>query len=117
MTFLGFFLAGLFKDTAIAAFMMRRRAQRQQDDNLRRWIHRPKMPVVDWYLRRTMPRPCGSVHAVLARRIPRLVSMIRWAVNSASFETVITHMLASRFAPQPAAKPATRRWPIFKLVS
>lgn len=43
MTFLGFFLAGLFKDTAIAAFMMQRRRRQQEDQNLRQWTQHSKV--------------------------------------------------------------------------
>ena len=119
MTFLGFFLAGLFKDTAVAAFLMQRRRRRQEDENLRQWTKRTEIPVAGQYLKTHGGYPSTPFERVRARGI---VNAARWLVNSKTFEHLLGYALnknseMKRFKPKVGKAGVSRFWPRIELVS
>ena len=119
MTFLGFFLAGLFKDTAIASFLTQRRRRRQEDQNLREWAQRKEIPFADRYLKSHGGYPSTSFEWVRARGI---VNTARWLVNSKTFENLVGFMLnknssRQKLKPKIGKAGVSRIWPSIKLVS
>jgi hypothetical protein len=119
MTFFGFFLAGLFKDTAVAAFLMQRRRRRQEDENLRQWTKRTEIPVAGQYLKTHGGYPSTPFERVRARGI---VNAARWLVNSKTFEHLVGFMLnknssRKQLKPRLGKGGVSRIWPSIKLVS
>jgi hypothetical protein len=119
MTFFGFFLAGLFKDTAIASFLMQRRRRRQEDENLRQWTKRTEIPVAGQYLKSHGGYPSTPFEQVRACGI---INAARWLVNSKTFEHLVGFMLnknssRKRSKPKVGKAGVTRFWPSIKLVS
>ena len=119
MTFLGFFLAGLFKDTAVAAFLMQRRQRCREDQNLRQWTKRTEIPLLGWYLAKHRGYPSTPFERVRARGI---VNAARWLVNSKTFEHLVGFMLnknssRKQLKPKLGKGGVSRIWPSIKLVS
>jgi hypothetical protein len=119
MTFLGFFLAGLFKDTAVAAFLMQRRQRRREDENLRQWTKQTEIPVLGWYLAKHGGYPSTPFERVRARGIVRTA---RWLVNSKTFEHLLGYALnknseMKRLKPKVGKAGVGRCWPRIELMS
>jgi hypothetical protein len=119
MTLLMFFMAGLFKDTAISAFLLNRRRRRQDDENLSRWTKRTEIPVLGWYLKKHGGYPSTPFERVRARGIVRTA---RWLVNSKTFEHMLGYALnknseMKRLKPKVGNAGISRSWPRIELVS
>ena len=119
MTFLGFFLAGLFKDTAVAAFLMQRRQRRREDENLRQWTKRTEIPLLGWYLAKHGGYPSTPFERFRAHGIVRTA---RWLVNSKTFEHLLGYALnknseMKRLKPKVGKAGVSRFWPRVELVS
>jgi hypothetical protein len=119
MTFLGFFLAGLFKDTAVAAFLMQRRQRCREDQNLRQWTKRTEIPLLGWYLAKHGGYPSTPFERVRALSIVRTA---RWLVNSQTFEHLVGYALnknseMKRLKPKVGKAGVSRFWPHIELVS
>ena len=119
MTLFMFFMAGLFKDTAISAFLLNRRRRRQEDENLRQWTKRTEIPGFGWYLAKHGGYPSTPFERVRARGI---VNGARWLVNSKTFEHLVGFMLnknssRNQLKPKLGKGGVSRIWPSIKLVS
>ena len=119
MTLFGFFLAGLFKDTAISAFLLNRRRRRQEDENLRQWTKRTEIPVLGWYLAKHGGYPSTPFERVRGRAI---VTAARWLVNSKTFEHLLGYALnknseMKRLKPKVGKAGVSRSWPRIEPVS
>ena len=119
MTFLGFFLAGLFKDTAIAAFLMQRRRCQQENQNLCEWTQRKEIPFAGYYLKSHGGYPSTPFERVRTRSILRAS---RWLVNSKTFEHLLGYALnknseMKRLKPKVGNAGVSRFWPRIELVS
>ena len=119
MTLFMFFMAGLFKDTAISAFLLNRRRRRQEDENLRQWTKRTEIPGIGWYLKKHGGSPSTPFEGVRARGI---VNTARWLVNSKTFEHLVGFMLnknssRKQLKPKLGKGGVSRFWPRIELVS
>jgi len=119
MTLFMFFMAGLFKDTAISAFLLNRRRRRQEDENLRQWAKRTEIPGIGWYLKKHGGYPSTPFERVRARSIVRTA---RWLVNSKTFEHLLGYALnknseMKRLKPKVGKAGVSRFWPGIELVS
>ena len=119
MTLFMFFMAGLFKDTAVSAFLLNRRRRHQEDENLRQWTKRTEIPVLGWYLKTHGGYPSTPFERVRARGI---VNAARWLVNSKTFEHLLGYALnknseMKRLKPKVGKAGVSRFWPRIELVS
>jgi len=119
MTLFMFFMAGLFKDTALSAFLLNRRRRRLQDENLRQWTKRTEILGIAWYLKKHGGYPSTPFERVRARGIVRTA---RWLVNSRTFEHLLGYALnknseMKRLRPKVGNAGVSRFWPGIELVS
>ena len=119
MTLFMFFMAGLFKDTAISAFFLNRRRRRQEDENLSQWTKRTEIPVLGWYLKKHGGYPSTPFERVRARGI---INTARWLVNSKTFEHLLGYALnknseMKRLKPKVGKAGVGRCWPRIELMS
>ena len=84
------FLAGIAKDVLAVTVFFRRRENQQADQTVRRWNHRRKLPLINWYLKRKAGKPTGFIET---KRNAAIINGARGLVNSETFEHVVGAVL------------------------
>ena len=111
MGLLLFFFGGVAKDVLAATLFFRRRQNQKADEIMGRWIHRSKLPIVNWYLKRKAGKPANFMER---KRNSTIVGAVRGLVNTETFEHIVAAALNSRSQlkvkmPRVLGKAATAR--------
>src|ERR1039457_2367612 len=87
-----FFFGGVAKDI-LAGFLLFHRGQNQKaDETMGRWVHRSKLPFVNWYLKRKAGKPAN----LMERKRNRMIAdAVRGLVNTETFEHIVAATLNS----------------------
>ena len=93
MGLLMLFLGGVAKDILAATLLLRRRQNQKADETVRRWVHRRKIPFVNWYLKRKAGKPASFMER---KRNSTIVGAVRGLVNTETFEHIVAAALNSR---------------------
>jgi hypothetical protein len=88
-----FFFGGVAKDVLAASLFFRRRQNLKADETVRRWVHRSKFAIVNWYLKRKAGKPIGFIET---KRNAAIVGAVRGLVNTETFEHIVAATLNSR---------------------
>ena len=93
MGLLLFFFGGVAKDVLAATLLLRRRQNQKADEIMGRWVHRSKLPIVNWYLKRKAGKPAGLIET---KRNAAIVGAVRGLVNTETFEHIVGVVLNKR---------------------
>jgi hypothetical protein len=93
MGLLMLFLGGVAKDVLAATLLLRRRQNQKADEIMGRWVHRSKLPIVNWYLKRKAGKPANFIER---KRNSTIVGAVRGLVNTETFEHIVAAALNSR---------------------
>src|SRR5450756_2591798 len=93
MGLLMLFLGGVAKDVLAATLFVRRRQNQKADEIMGRWIHRSKLPIVNWYLKRKAGKPANFMER---KRNSTIVGAVRGLVNTETFEHIVGVVLNKR---------------------
>ena len=88
-----FFTGGVCKDLLAVFLFYRRRQNQQADQTMRRWEHRRKIPIINWFLKRQAGKPANFMER---KRNSMIVSAARGLVNTETFEHIVAAILNSR---------------------
>jgi hypothetical protein len=87
------FFGAIFKDVLAVTLFMRRRQNQLADEIMGRWVHRRKLPIVNWYLKRKAGKPTNFLER---KRNSTIVGAVRGLVNTETFEHIVAAALNSR---------------------
>jgi len=93
MGLLMLFLGGVAKDVLAATLLLRRRQNQKADEIMGRWVHRSKLPIVNWYLKRKAGKPANFMER---KRNSTIVGAVRGLVNTETFEHIVGVVLNKR---------------------
>ena len=93
MGLLMLFFGGVAKDILAATVFLRRRQNQKADEIMGRWVHRRKLPIVNWYLKRKAGKPANFMER---KRNSTIVGAVRGLVNTETFEHIVGVVLNKR---------------------
>jgi hypothetical protein len=88
-----FFFGGVAKDILAGFLLFHRRQNQKADEIMGRWVHRGKLPIVNWYLKRKAGKPANFMER---KRNSAIVGTVRGLVNTETFEHIVAATLNSR---------------------
>ena len=88
-----FFFGGVAKDILAGFLLFHRRQNQKADEIMGRWVHRRKLPIVNWYLKRKAGKPANFMER---KRNSTIVGAVRGLVNTETFEHIVAAALNSR---------------------
>lgn len=104
-----FFTGGVCKDILAGTIWYRYRQNQQADQTMRRWEHRRKIPILNWFLKRQAGKPANYMER---KRNGLVVSTVRGLVNTETFEHFVAAFLNSRskLKFRTKSRPSGMRW-------
>src|SRR5450759_4072173 len=88
-----FFFGGVAKDILAGFLLFHRRQNQKADEIMGRWVHRGKLPIVNWYLKRKAGKPANFMER---KRNSTIVGAVRGLVNTETFEHIVGVVLNKR---------------------
>jgi hypothetical protein len=104
-----FFTGGVCKDILAGTIWYRYRQNEQADQTMRRWEHRRKIPMLNWFLKRQAGKPANRMER---KRNSLIVNTVRGLVNTETVEHIVAAFLNSRskLKVRTTSKPSVMRW-------